>query len=347
MNNIKIGSSAVGNGEPCFVIAEMGLGHDGSLGAAQAFIDSAAECGADAVKFQTHIAEEEGTGEERFRVNVFPQDKTRGNYWKRTAFTEEEWLYLKRRADEKDVIFLSSPFSEAAADLLTRIGMPAWKIASGETANLPLLEKLARTGLPVLLSTGMSKLGEIDRSVELLRESKAPFAVFQCTNRYPCPPEHLGLNMISEFKDRFGVPVGFSDHSGRPCSGIAAFLKGACAIEVHVTFSKRCFGPDVAASLTFEQLKCMIEDIRYLETALAASFSKDGEADDLKETRSLFMKSIVAARDLETGRIIELEDMAFKKPGTGMPAGAFKNVVGKKLKRALKKDEMLSLDDIE
>jgi len=345
-DTFRIGGREVGRGAPCLVIAEMGLGHDGSLGAAHAFIDAAAEAGADAVKFQSHIAEAEGTREEKFRVKVFPQDATRQDYWKRTAFGEEQWTQLKKHADDRDVLFLSSPFSIEAVHMLTRVGVPAWKVASGEVTNTPMLEEMTRTGLPVLLSSGMSRTEEIDQAVSFLSERDVPLALFQCTNRYPCPPEHAGLNLIGQFADLYGVPVGYSDHSAQPAAGIAAATLGACAVEVHVTFSRHCFGPDVPASLTVEELASLVAGIRFVERALGAPVDKDAEAESLADLRSMFMKGIVAARDLPAGTKIADGDLAFKKPALGLPPSRVADVLGRTLARGLAKDEPLTWGDL-
>lgn len=343
---ISLAGQVIGEGHRCFIIAEMGLGHDGSVGAAHAFIDAVSAAGADAVKFQTHIAEAEGTHEEAFRVNVFPQDATRADYWRRTAFSEAQWHALKHHADERNVIFLSSPFSLEAVRLLERVGVPAWKIASGETNNTPLLRDIAATGLPVLLSTGMSQLSEVDAAVETVRVAGAPLVVFQCVNRYPCPAERVGLNMIGEYRDRYGVPVGFSDHSGRAVTGVAACLMGACAVEVHVTFSRNSFGPDVSASLTVEEFGGLVRDVRFLETALSAPLDKDGEADRLTDIRLLFTKSIVASRDLAAGMPLSAADLDFKKPGTGIPAADIDRMIGRSLRHEIVRDQQLLWENL-
>ena len=343
----KIGNREVGPDAPCLIIAEMGLSHDGSLGAAHAFVDAAADAGADAVKFQTHIAEAEGTSAEQFRAKVFPQDATRQDYWRRTAFDEEQWRDLKKHADERDVLFLNSPFSTQAVQLLKRVGVPAWKVASGEVTNAPMLEAMAETGLPILLSSGMSGLSEIDQAVALILERNVPLLLFQCTNRYPCPPEHVGFNMIEEYRNAYGVPIGFSDHSGTAVAGFAAVALGACAIEVHVTFSRQCFGPDVSSSLTFAEFADLVSGIRFLDRALGATVDKDDEARALGDVRALFMKGIVAARDLACGATIAAEDLAFKKPASGIPASSYRDVIGKRVVRNLERDRPLEWKDFE
>lgn len=328
------------------MIAEMGLSHDGSLGAALAFVEAAAEAGADAVKFQTHIAEAEGTPEEKFRVPVFPQDATRQDYWRRTAFTLDQWKKLKSHADKYDLIFLSSPFSVEAVNLLRDVGVSAWKVASGETNNLPLLKEMLKDGVPILLSTGMSTEVEVDSSVAAVKESDVPLLLFQCTSRYPCPPERVGFNMLPEFSSRYGVCVGLSDHSGRTAAGVAAVVLGAASVEVHVAFSRDCFGPDVKASITFSELAAMVSDIRFVEAALSSSVAKDAEAKELSQVRSLFTKSVVAACDLKCGDVIQAADLCFKKPGTGIPVSAVDDVVGKVLSRDVLSGQLLAWSDI-
>lgn len=346
IRQFKVGNRIVGEGQPCFIVAEIGLSHDGSLGAAHAFIDAVAEAGADAVKFQTHIAEAESTKEEKFRVDVFPQDRTRRDYWKRTQFSEEQWRGLKEHADKNGLIFLSSPFSLEAVDLLKRVGVAAWKVGSGETNNLPMLEELARSGLPVLLSTGMSFLEEVDEAVRVLQSQGVPLLVYQCTNRYPCPPEHIGLNMIEFYRARYGIPVGFSDHSGRVCTGIAAHCLGACSLEVHVTFHRKCFGPDVPASLTFEELKQLADSVRFMEVVYSHPVEKDQEAHGLEDIRGLFNKSIVPRVEIPAGKRFTLSDLAFKKPAKGIPAKDYAKVLGKRAIRNLKQDEFISWSDL-
>lgn len=345
LSAIEIQGRPLGEAEPCLLIAEMGLSHDGSLGAAHAFIDAVAARGVDAVKFQTHIAEAEGTAAEKFRSNVFMQDASRQDYWRRTAFSEEQWRELKRHADQRNLLFLSSPFSVEALELLQRVGCPAWKVASGETNNIPLLERMIETGKPVLLSSGMSTIEELDQSMALLQRHAVPRLLFQCTNRYPCPPEHVGLNMLAEYAERYGVPVGFSDHSGTPAAGIAARALGASAIEVHVTFHRACFGPDVVASITLEELDVLVSGVRFLDSARAFPVEKNVQAEELAEIRSLFQKSIVAREEIPAGAVLQIEQLAFKKPGTGIPAMQYREVIGRQVSRRIAPDEQLAWED--
>jgi N,N'-diacetyllegionaminate synthase len=328
----------------CLIVAEVAQAHDGSLGAAHAYIDAIAKAGADAVKFQTHIAAAESTAREPWRVKFSLQDDTRLDYWRRTGFSEPQWAGLRRHAVESGLLFLSSPFSLEAAELLRRVGVSAWKIASGETGNPALFDWIAATGLPVLLSTGMSPLAEIDAAVERLRG--ADLTVMQCTTAYPCPPEKVGLNLLNAFRERYGVKVGLSDHSGAVYAGLAAAALGADALEVHVTFSRECFGPDVPASLTTAELGELIAGVRFIGRMLANPVDKDLQAREAAPVRAIFRKSVVARVALAAGTILHDSDLALKKPGTGLGAERLPELLGRRLRRALAVDEALQESDL-
>lgn len=336
----------IGPGAPCFVIAEVAQAHDGSLGAAHAYIDAIAAAGADAVKFQTHLAAAESTPGEPWRVKFSRQDATRWDYWKRMEFTEPQWLGLAEHAKEKGLVFLSTPFSFAAVELLERVGMPAWKVGSGELSNLPMIERMARTKRPVLLSSGMSSFEELDEAVACVRAAGAPVALFQCTTSYPCPPEKLGLNVLAELHGRYGCPVGLSDHSATTAAGIAAVALGASLLEVHAVFHRASFGPDTASSLTPEQLAELVRGVRFVETALAHPVDKGALAAELAPLRLTFGKSVVAARALDAGITLTADDLALKKPGTGLPPKRLAGLYGRTLRRALAADEQLREDDL-
>ena len=333
--------------EGCVIIGEIGLAHDGSLGTAHAYIDAVAKAGADGVKFQTHIAEAESTPDEPWRVKFSVQDPTRYDYWKRTAFTETEWRGLKQHAQEQCLLFLSSPFSLEAVELLERVGVAAWKVASGEISNVRMLERMAVTEKPILLSTGMSPLGEIDSAVERVQAHDVPLAVLQCSSSYPCPPEKLGFNLLSEYRERYGCAVGLSDHSGTIYAGLAAATLGIDILEVHVTFSREMFGPDVAASITTVELRQLVEGVRFIEQARSPPVDKDAMANELAPMRNLFMKSIVARTDLPAGTVLQEQHLAVKKPANGIPADHFKDVLNRRLKRTVPANALLREDDLE
>jgi len=325
----------------CLIVAEVAQAHDGSLGMAHAFIDAIANAGADAVKFQTHIAASESTPNEPWRVKFSLQDATRYGYWKRMEFTEEQWHGLKRHSEERGLKFLSSPFSIDAVELLTRVGVVAWKIASGEVSNAPMFERMAASGLPILLSTGMSPLSEIDAAVERVKSCRAPLTVLQCTSIYPCPPEQVGLNLIAFFRERYGCSVGLSDHSGTIYSGLAAVTLGIEVLEVHVTFSREMFGPDVTSSITTSELRQLVEGVRFIEKMKAHPVDKNTMADKMAPMRSLFTKSIVAKADLLAGIVLNKEHLTVKKPGTGIPAHRLPEILGRRLRCNVAADELL------
>ena len=331
----------------CVVIAEVAQAHDGSLGNAHAYIDAVADAGADAVKFQTHIAEAESTPDEPWRVKFSLQDETRYDYWKRMEFTQEQWKGLAEHARKRRLLFLSTPFSNEAISLLERLDVPAWKVGSGEVTNLPMIERMARTAKPVLLSSGMSSWEDLDAAVAMVRKHNAPLALFQCTTSYPCPPEKVGLNVLEQLRQRYDCPVGLSDHSGTIYPGIAAAALGADLLEVHVVFSRECFGPDTPASLTTSELRQLVRGVRFVKTALAHPVDKDTAAEELSELRRVFGKSLVASRDLPSGHRLQAEDVALKKPGTGVAASELGSFTGRRLKRALSKNAFLKYEDVD
>lgn len=342
-----IAQHEVGAGHAPFIVAEVAQAHDGSLGAAHAYIDAVARTGAQAVKFQTHLAAAESTARETFRVRFSRQDATRYDYWKRMEFSEVEWAGLAAHAAERRLIFLSSPFSVEAADLLERIGVPAWKVGAGEVSNAPLLDRLGATGKPVILSSGLSGWAELDAAVARLAAAGSPVAVLQTATRYPCPPEELGLNVLAELRARYGCPVGLSDHSAQVAAGLAAVALGASIVEVHVVFSRECFGPDTVASLTVDEVAELAAGARFIHAALAHPVDKDASAAKLSDLKALFGKSLVAARPLVAGQILSAPDVACKKPGIGLPPGDLPRVLGRKLRRAVPADHFFADDDLE
>lgn len=346
-STILVGDRPVGTGSPCLVIGEVGLVHDGSLGAAHAYVDAIADAGADAAKFQTHIAEAESTDHEPWRTPFSYQDERRYDYWKRTSFTSSQWTELAAHCRERGLLFLSSPFSRAAVELLAGIGMPAWKVASGEVTNLLLLEAILQTGGPVMLSSGMSTLRELEVAANRVHQAGARLCILQCTTEYPTPPERVGLNLLAELRDRFGCPVGLSDHSGTPAMGIAAVALGANLLEVHVTFHRSSFGPDVSSSLTVEELATLVEGVRAVETALDNPVDKDARAAELEQLRSSFGQSLVAATGLPAGAVLRAKSLDARKPRLGITTSRYDEVLGRRLARPVAAGAFLQDDDLE
>lgn len=331
----------------CLIIGEIAQAHDGSLGTAHAYIDAIANAGADAVKFQTHIASAESTPSEPWRVKFGYQDKTRYDYWRRMEFTEDQWRGLKKHADESGLLFLSSPFSLEAVELLSRVGIGAWKIASGEVTNTPFIEQIISTGKPILLSSGMSYVEELDAVVEMVKKNGNDLTVLQCTSSYPTPPEQIGLNMLSFFRERYNCKVGLSDHSGTVYAGIAAVVLGANVVEVHITFNREMFGPDVKASITTSELRLLVDGIRYIEQILSSPINKDLLAEEMQPLRDLFTKSVVARMDIPAGTVLQTEHLTLKKPGAGIQANQLNDIIGRRLRVGVEKDQMLKFNDLE
>ncbi len=338
---MNLEGSAASMTSVCTIIGEVAQAHDGSLGMAHAFIDAIANAGADAVKFQTHIAAEESTPSEPWRVKFSRQDATRYHYWRRMEFTAEQWAGLKEHAESRGLLFLSSPFSMAAVELLRRLDVKAWKIASGEVGNLPMLTRILETGRPVLLSSGLSGWAELDAAVTAVQSAGVELTVMQCTTAYPCPPEQVGLNVIPLLQARYGCRVGLSDHSGTIYAGLAAAAIGIDALEVHVTFSREMFGPDVPASVTTAELRQLVEGVRFIERMRAAPVDKDSAAAAAAPLRQMFTKSVVARVDLAAGTLLTDEHLALKKPGTGIPAHRPPEIIGRRLKVDIQADTVL------
>lgn len=330
-----------------FIIAEVAQAHDGSLGILHSYIDALSATGVDAVKFQIHIADAESSVHEPFRVNFSLVDKTRFDYWKRMEFSLDQWQEVKKHCEECGVEFLASPFSIAAVELLEVLNVKRYKIASGEITNYLLLEKIAQTGKPVIMSSGMSDVAELEKAFFFFKSKGIDVALMQCTTMYPTPPEKLGLNVISEFKKKFNCVVGFSDHSGNPTACIAAFVLGAEILEFHGVFDRKMFGPDASSSLTIDEIESLVENIRYLEKAKANPVDKNA-TESFELNKKIFGKSLAIRSDLSAGHTITYDDLESKKPsGFGVPAGDYASVIGKKLRTDLKKYSFLKYDDLE
>ena len=330
------------------LIAEIGQAHDGSLGILHSYIDALAGTGIDAIKFQTHIAEAESSSEEPFRVNFSYEDQSRYDYWQRMSFTPDQWKEIKAHCDEVGLEFMSSPFSIAAVDLLEEIGIERYKIGSGEVNNFLLLNKVAKTGKPVILSSGMSSLTEILEAVKFIAGFGNSIAVLQCTTSYPTSPKNVGLNVIGELKAALpeNISVGLSDHSGTIYPGLAAVALGAQILEFHVTFDKRMFGPDASSSLTIAQVTQLVEGVRFIEQSHQHPIDKS-ETSAFKDLRQMFGKTLAVNADLPAGHRIGIDDLESKKPaGMGISAADYQSVLGKVLTTDKSRYEFLTSEDL-
>ncbi len=327
-----------------FLIAEIGSVHDGSFGNALKLIEAAAAAGADAVKFQTHIASAETL--KGAPMPPYFKGEPRFEYFTRTGFNAEQWATLKAACDELGVTFLSSPFSLEAVDLLESIGMSHYKIPSGEISNIPLIDRIAKTGKPILLSSGMSSWAEVGRAVEAARSGRTPVLVMQCTTQYPCPPERVGLNVMIEMRTRYGLPVGFSDHTLGPAACMAAVTLGAECVEKHFAFSRLMYGSDARHSMEPHEFKAMADGLHEIRAMLANPVDKN-DLSQYGDMKRIFEKSIVTARALPAGHPLVEDDLAFKKPGDGIPAAHWHQLIGRRLSQAVDADHKLSMDDLQ
>jgi N-acetylneuraminate synthase len=328
------------------IIAEIAQAHDGSLGIAHSYIDALKNSGVDIIKFQTHIAEAESSSYEPFRVKFSYEDNTRYDYWKRMEFTAEQWAGLKQHCEDAGFEFMSSPFSNAAVDLLERLQVKRYKIGSGEVTNSLMIEKIANTGKPLLLSSGMSTIDELDRCVAFLGKYNNHLSILQCTTAYPTAPSDWGLEMITKLKSRYHLPVGFSDHSGNVYACLAATALGADLLEFHVVFDKQMFGPDAKASLTIPQVLQLVEGVGQIKMALNSPVNKvTGER--FTALKTMFEKSLAINKNLPAGHIITVDDLEAKKPtGYGIPASEFHQVVGQPLNKAIRRFDFIRYQDI-
>jgi len=293
---------------------------------AAALMGAVADTGADAVKFQCHIADAESGPDEPWRVDPgrVRQDESRYAYWKRMEFTEDQWRQLRDEADELGLDFIVSPFSVVAVDMMERVAVDAFKVASGEVTNIPLLERIRDTELPVFLSTGMSTIEEIDRAVSAVGLNDT--TIMQCTSMYPCPPKYAGLGHIARLKHRYRTKVGFSDHSGEIAAGIAAVTLGADALEVHIRTEPPC-GPDADSSLTVDEIATLVDAVSWVEAA--ETHSKGAVAEKLSREREIFRQSLVYARDVPAGEVLGPGDVTTRKAGRGLAPDRLPTVLGR------------------
>jgi sialic acid synthase SpsE len=338
--HITIGAREIGAGRPCFVIAEVGINHNGDMKLATELVDAAAAAGADAIKFQTHFPEHEmlkgGATAAYVGESLF-------DLLTRTALSRDDHFTLRDRATQKGILFLSTPFSREAADFLATVGVPAYKTGSGELTHLPMQRHIARKGKPMIVSTGMSTPEEIDRTVQVIRSEGTPFALMHCTSTYPTPYEHVQLDCIGGLQKKYGVPVGFSDHTLGSFAAFAAVALGANLFEKHFTVSRSLPGPDQQGSMEPKDLEELVRGIRAIEQVRGAVKKiQPGEQD----VRDMALHSVVSIRDIAEGATIGADDVWAKRPGTGIPARQLGEVVGRVAKRAIARDTLVAWDDL-
>jgi len=340
---IRIGKKSVGCGNPCFVIAEAGVNHNGDIKLAKRLVDVAKDAAADAVKFQTFRTQDlvaRNTKAAFYQKKTVPGLKTQNQILQALELWYDDFVELKRYCDKKQIIFLSTAHTQDAVDLLDSL-VCAYKIASGDLTNLPFLEAIAERQKTMILSTGMSTLQEVRQAVDCItKKHNRNIVLLHCTTNYPCSLEEVNLRAMQTLRKEFNLPVGYSDHTlGLFIPPIAVGL-GAAIIEKHFTLDKNSAGPDHKASLDPGELKIMVRSIRDTEKALGSAMKIPSDSE--KKIMKLVRKSLVAAADIHKGSKIKEGDISIKRPGSGIQPKDIKRIIGKKALKDIKKDELLA-----
>ena len=328
------------------LIAEIGQAHDGSLGILHSYIDNLSETGIETIKFQMHIAEAESSKYEPFRVNFSYEDNSRYDYWKRMEFTPDQWKDVKSHCEDKKLEFLCTPFSLQAVDVLESLNVNRYKIGSADAGNRMLLDKVASTEKNVILSTGMISLEELDHTVEIFIKRNIDLTLMYCVSKYPSEMSDINLKSISVLKERYGLKVGFSDHSGSIWPLVAACSLGADIAEFHAVYDKNMFGPDSSASLTISEISSLTEARNNINL-----FSKNNNEEEyekhVENLHAVFGRSLSVNKDLQKGHILTVDDFESKKSGgKGVSSNDFIKFLGKEINTDMKKWDLLSEDDI-
>jgi N,N'-diacetyllegionaminate synthase len=346
---ILIGTKAIGAGEPVLIIAEAGVNHNGDLRTAKQLVDAAAEAGADAVKFQSFRAQElvsASTPKAKYQTDTTGADESQFDMIKKLELSASAHHELVERCREQGILFLSSAFDTESADLLETLSMPAYKIPSGEITNWPFLEYLASKNKPIILSTGMSDLDEVEEAVRVLRAANcSELVILHCTSSYPTPPASVNLRAMQTIADMFHTPVGLSDHTMGIEIALAATALGATVIEKHFTIDRTMPGPDHKASLEPVELRSLVQGIRKVEAALGDGKKHAVQAEE--DVKNVARRSIVARLTIPKGTRIAKDMLTFKRPGTGIPPSQLSTVVGRGAARTIPADTLIQLEDLE
>ena len=348
---IRIGKRLIGEGEPCFIIAEAGVNHNGDIKLAKELVDTAKQAGADAVKFQAFKTENittKNADTAKYQKENIGKNEKQFDMLKRLELKEGDFFELKKYCDEKGIIFLSTPHTEDAIDFLEKL-VPAFKIGSGDLTNLPFLEKIAKKGKPIILSTGMGTLEEVKEAVEAIKK-KDQLILLHCTSDYPCKEKDLNLKAMQTIKNELHCLVGYSDHTMDLEVPVIAASLGAVAIEKHITLDKNMEGPDHKASLNPSEFKEMVKDIRenkkitIPEEILGTGIKKPTPEEE--EIKKVVRKSIIAKTNIPKGAIITKGMLVIKRPGTGIEPKDINKVIGKRIKKNIEKDNIIKWDNI-
>jgi N-acetylneuraminate synthase len=346
---IRIAGREIGKGKPVFLIAEAGVNHNGDPELALAMVDEAAEAGVDAIKFQTFVAEKLASHrapKASYQIERARPDESQLEMLRRLELPRGAYGALMKRCEERGLVFLSSVFDEESSDWLEQMGIAAFKIPSGELTNPLLLSHVARKGKPLLVSTGMATLAEVDTARQVIeRAGKGDLVLLHAVSRYPAPAEEINLRALGTLDAAFGYPVGYSDHSEGIDIAIAAAALGACVIEKHFTLSREMEGPDHRASLEPAELKALARGVRRVEAALGNGRKEPTRGE--REIAACVRKSLVAARRLRAGERLDENMITLRRPGTGLAATLLPDLLGRKVRREVPQGDLLDLKDLE
>ena len=349
MESISFSGRIIGANRPCFIIAEAGVNHNGDLNLAKKLIDAVQATGADAVKFQTWVTEKllvpDALMAEYQKKNV-ESGQNQFEMLKKLELSYDQFRELKTYSDQLGILFLSTPDEEDSANFLEELGVPVFKIGSGEVTNLPFLQHIAAKGIPIILSTGMSTLGEVEAAVRTIEQTgNTQLALLHAVSEYPASPADCNLRALDTLSAAFGYPVGFSDHTLGIEVAIASVARGACIIEKHFTLDKKMPGPDHRASMEPVEFALMVKGIRSVETALGDGIKRPAASEI--ETKKVVQKSLVTARAIASGELITQADIVLRRTSGGMPPAYLPFIVGKRAKQALRANQTLVPDMVQ
>jgi sialic acid synthase SpsE len=342
----SIGDKKVGNNQPCYVIAEIGINHNGDISMAKKLIDAAVDAKADAVKFQKRslqdvykkdIMDEPNLESQGFEILI--------DVLKKVEFGEKEYIEIKKYCDEKNITFLCTAWDIPSVDFLEKLNVPAYKIASADMTNLPLIKYIIKTKKLILISTGMSTMHEIENTVEFLKNENAKFILLHTNSTYPTPVEKLNLKLITTLREKFDVPIGYSGHEQGIIPTLAARVLGIVIVERHITLDKTMEGLDQSVSLTPDEFSLLIKYIRESEKAIGTTEKKMTRGEVLQ--REILGKSIVASSHIEIGEIISENNIEIKGPAKGLSPQHYYKILGKKVVKKIKKYEYINLENLE
>jgi N-acetylneuraminate synthase len=346
MRPIEIADRKIGSGERCFVIAEAGVNHNGDFALAKQLVDTAKESGADAVKFQTYIAEKviaPDAPKAEYQAAATDPTESQLEMVKKLQLSFDQFAQLKSHCDDRGILFLSTPFDNDSADFLDLLGMGAFKIPSGEITNIPFLRYLAGKGKPLILSTGMSTLEEVSEALEaIVDEKNEQVILLHCVSSYPTPAAEVNLRAMKTMAKTFDLPVGFSDHTNGINIALAAVALGACIIEKHFTLDKNLPGPDHQASLEPAELAALVSGIHEVESALGDGRKEPAPCE--RDVATVARRSLVAKRTISAGSIVSADSIAILRPGTGLPPAMINRVVGRQAKTDIPSGTLVTLE---